>query len=64
MINLRIFTKEYLLMTFDITTGLIVLFVLVFLAAAAVYNNIKNNNRLRNHIKSSWGKVQDLKYKP
>lgn len=51
-------------MTFDITTGLIVLFVLVFLAAAAVYNNIKNNNRLRNHIKSSWGKVPDIKYKP
>jgi len=51
-------------MPLDITTGLIILAVLALLVATAVYNNIKNNNRIRSHIKSSWGKAPEIKYKP
>ncbi|KNY30354.1 MutS-related protein [Pseudobacteroides cellulosolvens] len=51
-------------MPIDITTGLIILAVLAFLGATAVYNRIKNNNRITSHIKSSWGQVPENKYKP
>jgi DNA mismatch repair ATPase MutS len=56
--------KELHTMPIDITTAFIIFGILAFLVGVSISSRIKNNTRIRNHIKSSWGQVPEEKYKP